>query len=143
MKSLSLLGAILIIATSADAQVFRGNDLPGFERLDADGDGVLSREEANRVRQMIFAHLDGNGDGVISTNEVVARQQLMQMRSEMRQARLALTAAQLDTNADGAITIEEYAGLPDFFALIDLNGDDGISADEAARMQERMSVLRP
>ena len=70
----------------------------GCER-DSDGDGVVSREEAERVRLMIFAQLDGNGDGVISTQEIVARQQLMQMRSELRQSRLALAAARNGTES--------------------------------------------
>jgi Ca2+-binding EF-hand superfamily protein len=102
----------------------------------------VSREEAERVRLMIFAQLDGNGDGVISTQEIVARQQLMQMRSELRQSRLALAAARLDSDTDGAITREEFSALPDFFALIDRDGDDVISAEEAQQMRDRLSALQ-
>ena len=141
MKPIPFLFVCLLAATGVSAQILDDNALPGFDRLDADSDGLVTRDEANRASQSVFAKLDGNGDGVISTNEVIARQQMIQLRSEHRQSRLALTAARLDADADGMITVEEFAALPDFFALIDQNGDDMISAEEASRMRDRLFVL--
>lgn len=144
MKKLILIGFCMALTAPANAQMAMfGDDLPAFKRIDQNDDGVISREEIDRVRGLKFARLDRNSDGVISTDEVIARQDLIQMRSELRQARLALTAARLDSDADGAITPEEFDGLPDFFALIDADGDGGISEDEAQNARERLSALRP
>ena len=120
-----------------------GGDLPGFDRLDADGDGQLSRAEVDSLREALFARFDRNGDGVITTDEVIAQQQLIQMRAELRQARLALTAAQMDRDADGAITPREFTARADLFALADADGDDAISAEEAAQLRARLTRLRP
>ena len=144
MKQLTLIGLCMALAAPANAQMaLLGDDLPAFERIDENGDGVVNREEMDRVRDVRFARLDRNSDGVISTDEVIARQELIQMRSELRQARLALTAARLDSDADGAITPEEFDGLPDFVALLDADGDGGISRDEAQHARQRFSALRP
>ncbi len=48
----------------------------------------------------------------------------------------------LDTNMDGAITIEEYVALPDFFAFVDPDGDNAISKAESAQLRDRLSALR-
>lgn len=142
MKALLLTAIGLFMATSANAGMLSVDGIPGFDRLDADGDGVVTREEANVFRQFVFQRLDGNNDGAISTNEVVAHQQMMQMRLELRQSRIALAAARLDADGDGAITAQEFADLPDFFALIDIDGDDLISSEEAASIRDRLSSLR-
>lgn len=144
MKTLTLVGLCMALTAPANAQMaLPGDSFPAFNRIDENGDGVVNREEADRVRNLMFARLDGNSDGVISTNEVIARQDLMQMRSELRQSRLALTAARLDSDADGAITPEEFDALPDFFALLDANSDGSITEDEVQQMRDRLSALRP
>ncbi|WP_412562192.1 EF-hand domain-containing protein [Thalassobius sp. MITS945101] len=144
MKKLTLIGLCIALAAPAYAQMAMvGDDLPAFERIDENGDGVVSREEVNRLRDLRFTRLDRNSDGVISTDEVIARQDLILKRAELRQSRLALTAERLDSDADGAITREEFGGLPDFFALIDADGDGGISEDEAQNARQRLSALRP
>jgi len=50
-----------------------GQHPPLFERLDADGDGTLSYEEASvipRINEERFAELDKNGDGVLAQEEL-------------------------------------------------------------------------
>ncbi len=143
MRSIPLIGLCLVIATAGHAQMADQDGPPRFERLDADADGFISREEAERARENGFARLDSNGDGVITTQEIIARQQIMQMRSELWQARLALAAAQMDTDGDGAITPEEFAARQPVFDMADLDGDDRISQDEAGEMRGRLRAVRP
>lgn len=48
-------------------------------RMDSDGDGQISREEAPEPMQDVFDRLDENGDGFIDLQEVEA------MRARFRQ----------------------------------------------------------
>ena len=50
--------------------VSAGGDGPG--RLDADGDGVVTREEFSAPMGAAFDHLDANDDGRLSTEELAA-----------------------------------------------------------------------
>src|SRR5690606_8089797 len=44
----------------------------GLKALDADGDGVITIEEALAARSPVFARIDTNGDGVIDAQEIEA-----------------------------------------------------------------------
>ena len=72
------------IQTSADGPIMsgsrRGGGRPGgpgrrpdFSRLDADGDGRVSRDEAPNRMARFFDRLDANGDGFISEDEFQRR----------------------------------------------------------------------
>lgn len=65
----------------------RGGGMPValiWPRLDADGDGFLSRTEVAKLSAQRFARLDANHDGVLSADE----------RQAMRQARMSRGGAQ-------------------------------------------------
>jgi len=143
MKTLSLIGLCLALTTPANAQMAMfAEDFPVFERIDENGDGVMSRDELDRIRNLRFTQLDQNADGVISRYEILLQQDLIQARSKLRQSRIALIALRLDSDADGEITREEFNGLPDFFALIDADGDGGVAEDEIRLLRQRLSDLR-
>ncbi|MGX9416706.1 hypothetical protein ACXJY6_11100 [Vibrio sp. RC27] len=73
---LSLLCAtsLLISAPSfaADQQKGHPGPPPSFDQLDANGDGVLSKDEVQGPLVDEFDHFDENGDGVLSKNELPA-----------------------------------------------------------------------
>ncbi|HEX7125082.1 MAG TPA: hypothetical protein VF406_04795 [Thermodesulfobacteriota bacterium] len=63
-STLALAGLTLLLATTAAAQG------PGPRRsLDADRDGVITREEASSAAAEAAARLDKDGDGTISVQE--------------------------------------------------------------------------
>ena len=101
---------------------FRGQG-GGFNRLDTDGDGRISREEAKANPQLSqnFDLIDANKDGYIDRSEMfrhMADQRFTRLdadkdgrisRDEARQApRLAQWFDQLDTNKDGYLSRDEF-----------------------------------
>jgi Ca2+-binding EF-hand superfamily protein len=96
-----------------------------FDALDANGDGLLTREEAlgaNVSGQNEFKSLDVNGDGVIA-------------RTEWQWNAAAFD--RLDANRDGRLTLQEFSNpaTPPLqqtaaFRSLDLNGDGIIASTE-------------
>ncbi|PNU03974.1 EF-hand domain-containing protein [Novosphingobium guangzhouense] len=101
---LGLSAAALTIGGVACAQAPANNaaaaQKPRMERpkMDADGDGVITRAEAQARATQLFAKLDVNKDGKLDK----ADRELMhqQMREKM--------FAKLDTNGDGSISKAEF-----------------------------------
>lgn len=103
--SLLTLGAALIAAPVLAA--------PGDRNMgDADGNGVLTRAEAQASAEQMFARMDANKDGKVDAADRAAR------RTEMQAKRFAA----LDANKDGSISKAEW---------------DQHSADRAAKRAER------
>ncbi|MEE4279389.1 MAG: EF-hand domain-containing protein [Halieaceae bacterium] len=109
-----------------------------MQRLDGDGDGLISREEfARRTRgpsAHVFEHGDLDGDGQLTREE-------MELAAKERQAKATERAARLfaEMDADGDGVVYEYEVLDHAFARIDANEDGFIDRDEerAARAQWR------
>ncbi|AQW29745.1 EF-hand domain-containing protein [Ralstonia syzygii subsp. celebesensis] len=122
-------------APSAAAPVRHHGD--GFKKLDTNGDGTVSRDEAkgHRWLEEHFDEIDTNHDGQISKDELAAwhKTHAGEMRGKM-QARLDAKFKAADKNGDGALTQEEMqAGLPKLakhFDEIDANHDGKVTEDE-------------
>ena len=110
-----------------------------IERLDSDGSGSITEEEAKGFMAKYFDRIDANGDGEISEEELLfARENRGQ---KPKQGRENIKAA--DTDQNGAISIDEAAeaGLKQMvknFDRIDADGDREISEEEMHQLRKQM-----
>lgn len=132
MRSLTILAASLaFLASPALAQ--RGGDW--FGTADADGNGVVTRAEFLHYRDANFDRLDRNGDGVVSPADTP---RLASARPEAF-ARLTQALGGADRNGDGAISRAELAQAPPvMFDRADANGDGQVTTAEYDAARERM-----
>lgn len=105
-----------------------------FEKLDYNGDGVLTEREAQQSPPSLhesFGRVDADGDGNVS-------------EAEYRAARLNLLGetefAAFDTDGDGVIDKQEAEkdmALSEDFDSIDIDGDDMIGDQEFERARQK------
>lgn len=98
--------------------------LANFDRIDANGDGVISRAEYRNVQAARWTEIDRNGDGYLSEDDFP--------RIAVGRARTRLAEiAHLDANGDGRISRDEFLnGPPLVFHQADRNGDGALSRSE-------------
>jgi len=107
-------------------------------RADKDGDGKVSRAEANAASSdranAWFDKLDLNKDGYITSDEM--RQARETRRGEMR-GKFDEHFKAADTNGDGQLSLDEVQakmpGLAERFSTLDTNKDGLLSREELAR----------
>lgn len=107
--------------TKAEAQAFRD---ARFAEADADADGAITpKEMAAAFQLMRFKHLDKNGDGAITEEEF--------MTSNMGSGRGNKRFWRMDQDGSGRIEAAEMATITDhMFSRMDRNDDGIISAEE-------------
>ncbi len=144
---LSLAPLALIAATNPPAGPAPGPEDGWLRHLDTNGDGVISKEEAqaaaNARIDKAFARLDTNQDGQITQDEIRAAQEA---RRAEREARFEARIKQADTNGDGLLSKEEaQAGMPMLargFDRLDTNKDGQLSLDEIKAGRAAMAGRR-
>ncbi len=105
-----------------------GGFVHAFERIDADGDGVVTRAEFDTFRIERLAGLDADGDGAVTFEEAKA------FRQAQREQRARERYARLDTNGDGTVSTDEAASRHErLFGFLDRNDDGNVSRDELPR----------
>ncbi|MFO8081763.1 MAG: hypothetical protein R6V07_15860 [Armatimonadota bacterium] len=138
--ALVVAGAYALHAQPAD----QGADF--FERLDANQDGKIDRDEF-RGPDEAFARLDANGDGAITRDELAVRgDQAGARRRGQNQGRIGdadparrwqQMLERFDANADGQISAEEFEGREEVLKFLDANDDGVITEDEAMQAGDR------
>lgn len=132
------------------------------EQDDADGDGLLSLDEA-MLDEDHFNEADADGDGFLSEEELAADMQtkMEEMRNMMSGIMMGMQGmappdatemasailGNQDTDGDGQISLDEFwMDDEEQFSLIDADGDgflteDEIAADMEAKAAEREAML--
>jgi Ca2+-binding EF-hand superfamily protein len=129
----ALLLTMIFAAAAANAGDAPGPGRPDRPTLDANGDGIVTREEAKAYPRLTadFDAADANKDGQLDAAELQAHRE--KMRVEMR-ARAEERWKAADTDGDGRLSLAEaQASMPQMaerFDKFDANKDGYVSRDE-------------
>jgi Ca2+-binding EF-hand superfamily protein len=114
-----------------------------FKTVDADGNGYVDRDEAQRNRLFVesFESFDPDGDEKIFENELMP---ILKTRIATALARTRMTAVDrgqdlfeiLDSNRDRRLTQREVLGAAARFGLWDADGDEKLSEGEIPRIHQ-------
>lgn len=130
-KAITTLGILFVTACSDVEEPV--TTLPSYADLDTDGNGYLSRQEAEQVPELadIFALADENGDDRLSTAEF--------SHATLEGTRVSAEAAEgprfevVDANGNGSITREEaesVSTLAEHFDAFDADGSGTLNQRE-------------
>lgn len=105
--------------------------------MDTDGDGTITRAEADAKRSAEFQKFDGDGDGSLSKAEFEA------MWLERHRERINAAFSRLDGDDSAGVSDAEFAKPTDrFFRRADANKDDAVTGDEVREMREKVRERR-
>lgn len=98
---------VMMVATPAFA-----NDNK-FEKMDADGDGVITSVESDMVARDMHQRMDGDGDGRVTAVEMKAAHEAKAREKgkthDKDDAHYNEMVREMDADNDGAVSIDEYA----------------------------------
>ena len=131
MKTASVALATMVLAAAAfavQAQPFSGAGM--LDRLDANHDGQITKEESAAARERMFKRLDKNGDGAVDEAEMETARQMIKDRAASAEARLSGQWRRMDKDGDGKVSSVEFQSRAMLFDLADRNGDGTITENE-------------
>ena len=129
-----LLSVILVFAQEHGEHAGRGGEhgqrlSAMMEQWDTNEDGQLTKEEFKGPDEM-FERLDADGDGVITKAEVEAVRAQRGQRGGDPAQRWQHMLERVDANNDGQISKDEFQGEDEVFDRLDGNGDGTLSQEE-------------
>lgn len=133
----SLVGGLAIFALGAPAMAGKGGMMDHhkarLEAVDTDGNGKISKAEADAARDRKFKEADLNGDGSVSFEEFQA------MAEKRRQMRLKRRFERSDKDGNGTLSSDELGSRhASHFERMDKDGDGEISAEERKAGHKKM-----
>ena len=132
------------LAICALPGAYAGNDADKhFKKMDANGDGKITRAEHAAGAKQMFAECDANKDGVVTAAEMDAAT-ARHGKPDKFDKTAAEKIAVIDQNGDGKLTTAEHeAGTEKMFGLMDTNGDGSLTKEECAAGMKRMKRNKP
>ncbi|WP_029911751.1 hypothetical protein [Caulobacter sp. UNC358MFTsu5.1] len=117
----------------------RGDPAALLANADADRDGRVTLAEFHDARVRLFDRLDRNGDGFVSGEDAPRRR----ARRAPGGGRLAELTAGLDRNGDGRVARAEFVDGPSrLFDRADANGDKVVDAAELNSLRAALAAMR-
>lgn len=124
IRSSLAVAAIWLAIPSAWAQQQGPSPGDRLMQMDTNGDGAITRAEAEQARAVIFARLDTDSDGFLSAEE----------RAAAPGGGRGIEVA--DADRDGRVSRDEAMSQPyRMFERLDSNSDGVIGADEIERVR--------
>ena len=132
MKKVAQTFALILLATGAALAFGKPVDRM-MDKLDSDGDGMISAEEFQPPRHRgMIEHMDVNNDGAVTMEEIdqqmADRQTKMVDRQVEETARIHTFFNDADTDGNGAVTQKEAQAAA--FKRVDENGDGYLTEEE-------------
>ena len=147
---LFLIGAQVLTSGIAAAATARLKQARAWEKADANGDGVLSWQEARRMPRLArhFDAIDADRDGAITGGEVRAWRDSARVRNRPASGKGVDEVMRLaDHNGDGLLTRIEFTQCHPRFAprfdRIDVNRDGMLARNELADWLATRRMARP
>ena len=126
--SLSTSGCIGL-AARAVAQPGKRDFADMLAKADANNDGVITRAEFTDARAKLFKRMDRNGDGFLSEDDAPR----FSLRGKSSKDRIAQAILLTDKDGDGKVSYDEFVNGPSrLFDRADTNHDGTIDAAELA-----------
>lgn len=143
MRSKLLIAASAAVIAALPAHAGHGGKGEGhgkkFEKMDLNGDGAISREEAAEFRRKRIMAADADGDGGVTLEEMKAhhKKKWGDKKKDGEKAedgkkgdRTEKHFKKWDANADGKVTAEEIDAKSDRFDKWDVDGDGKVTKEE-------------
>jgi len=111
-----------------------------FARLDTDGSGAISRQEALDARAAAFAKLDADGDGYVTAEE---REQARENRRQHFADQAGGGLEGIDADGDGRVSRDEFMSRPTAaFDRADADNNGELTRDETKRFVQDLRAQR-
>ncbi len=125
LAALVTLGSTAVEAGCRDSATNKsGRTIALFNKMDLDGNGVVTLDEAKSQREARFKEADTDGDGTLSLPEFKV------MKEKKREAKMQKKLLKMDKNSDGKVSMEEFVNYKRLFERMDGNDDNTITQDE-------------